>query len=101
MAWEQRGNRSYYYRKRREGHRVISEYVGCGEFVEVIATLDAMARERRAMERQMERAELDEDRKLAREVGSVCSSIRALTSATLVETGFRTHKGQWRKKRGK
>ena len=100
MAWEKRGNRSYYYRKRREGHRIISEYMGCGQFVEAIATLDALDRERRAMERKMRWAELHEDRGLAREVDAVCGSIRALASATLVDTGFRTHKGQWRKKRG-
>ncbi len=26
MGWERRGNGFYYYRKRREGHRGISEY---------------------------------------------------------------------------
>ena len=31
MAWEERNGKSYYYQKRREGDRVVSEYIGTGE----------------------------------------------------------------------
>ena len=31
MGWEKRGNNKYYYRKKREGKRVISIYFGKGE----------------------------------------------------------------------
>ena len=32
MAREKRGTRWYYYRKRRIGNRLVSEYVGTGEW---------------------------------------------------------------------
>ncbi len=31
MGWEKRGNKQYYYRKRREGDRVVSEYLTADE----------------------------------------------------------------------
>lgn len=37
MAWEKRGNRSYFYQKKRIGGKVKSEYVGAGEVAELIA----------------------------------------------------------------
>ena len=39
MSWEQRGNRRYYFRKRRQAGRVVSEYVGAGELAVAAATL--------------------------------------------------------------
>ncbi len=44
MAWESRGNGSYYYRKQRIGGRVVSEYVGQGEVAGLVAQLDAIER---------------------------------------------------------
>ena len=37
MAWEQRGNNSYYYKKEREGSHVKSVYVGRGEIAKMIS----------------------------------------------------------------
>jgi hypothetical protein len=87
MAWEKRGNGLYYYRKRREGQRVISEYIGAGEFAQAIATLDALDRERRLLEwleYQDKRTELETDRDFGREVDEVCVAIRTLTTAALL-----------------
>ena len=47
MAWEARGNKSYYYRKRRIGRRVVSEYVGSSETAELIAGMDVLDQEQR------------------------------------------------------
>jgi hypothetical protein len=41
MAWE----RGYYYRVRKEGGRVVREYLGTGEAAEQAALLDANARQ--------------------------------------------------------
>jgi len=95
VAWEQRGNRRYYYRKRRDGDRVISEYVGAGELAETAAAIDALEREIRRAERQR-RAQL---RALDAQIAQVCDLIRALTDAVLLINDYHTHKGQWRKKR--
>lgn len=51
MGWERRGNGYYYYRKRREGHRVISEYVGNGRAAEVAAAMDRLKRRERKTKR--------------------------------------------------
>jgi hypothetical protein len=95
MSWEQRGNRRYYYRKRREGDRVISEYVGAGELAETAVAIDALEREIRRAERQR-RAER---RALDAQIDEVCDLIRALTFAELLVSGYHTHKGQWRRRR--
>ena len=95
MAWEQRGNRRYYYRKRRQGGRVSSEYVGAGELAGAAAALDTLEREVRRAERQR-RAQL---RALDAHIGQVSDLIRALTDAVLLINDYHTHKGQWRKKR--
>ena len=95
MAWEKRGNKRYYYRKRRQGGRVVSEYVGAGELAETCAQLDALERQLRQAERQR----LQELRALDAQLNHVCDLIRALTYAALLTTGHHTHKGQWRKKR--
>ena len=95
MSWEQRGNRRYYYRKRRQGGRVVSEYVGAGELAGAAAALDALEREIRRAERQR-RAQL---RALDAQIAQVCDLIRALTDAVLLINDYHTHKVQWRKKR--
>ena len=40
MGLEQRGNATYYYRKKRRGVRVVSEYVGRGELAQFAALID-------------------------------------------------------------
>ena len=44
MGWENRKDRRYYYRKLREGDRVVSDYVGSGPLAELIALQDEDAR---------------------------------------------------------
>ena len=95
MPWEKRGIKRYYYRKRRQGDRVISEYIGAGELAESCAQIDALERQLRQAQRRTRR----ELRALDAQLNDVCDLIRALTYATLLTTGHHTHKGQWRKKR--
>jgi hypothetical protein len=95
MAWEQRGNIHYYYRKVRQGDRVFSEYVGSGDLARACADLDELERHLR----RAERAKREGLRALDAELEAACGLIRALTYAALLSTGHHTHKGQWRKKR--
>jgi len=44
MGWEKRGNRIYYYKKRRVGKKVISEYFGNGILAEETEIIDSMKR---------------------------------------------------------
>jgi hypothetical protein len=95
MAWEQRNNRRYYYRKRRDGQRVISEYVGPGASARDAAALRALTVEARRARRRRWAAICAVDD----QVDQACDLIQALAQAALLVTGHRIHKGQWRKSR--
>jgi len=99
MGWEERKGRLYYYRKRREGNRVVSEYLGSGELAGAIAALDQIEREEREYKRWVERQEREALDREAGQVDEVLDLIRTLTHAALIASGYHTHKGQWRKRR--
>ncbi len=99
MGLETRGNRTYLYKKRRTGHRVVSEYVAGGEAAQLIATLEAYEREGREMEHHAQRAEADHFDALLAAQEEFRDLTTGLTTATLLLAGFRTHRGQWRRKR--
>ena len=99
MAWETRAGRRYYYRKRRDGGRVVSEYIGSGPGAEAMATLDDYARILERQEREAWKAEVAHQREIDRALDDAGTLLRLLTHATLVANGYHSHKGQWRKKR--
>src|SRR5689334_1315562 len=99
MAWEKRGNRTYYYQKRREGSRVISEYVGTGRDAVLISRMEEILRDRAETERQVERIKREKLEAFDSELGQLCTLIQMLMNATLEAKGFHKHKGQWRRKR--
>ena len=99
MGWEDRGNRSYYYRKRREGDRVVSEYVGAGAVAELVAMAAELERESTELERRDLATEIDADLEMVHAIDAACQLTRALTAAALLSAGYHTHKGQWRKRR--
>ena len=99
MGWEQRGARSYYYLKMREGARVRSLYVGSGDIANTCAETAADSREEqecmRNQQRRTRHAEADIDIRLK----DAESTLRGLVEAILAAAGYHKHKGQWRKKR--
>lgn len=99
MGWEQRGNGLYYYRKRRIGDTVVSEYVGRGELAQLIATLDALEREEREAEQEAWREHRDEIAAVDQMLDEIQEVVRTLTRAYLLAAGYHTHKGQWRRRR--
>jgi len=99
MGWERRGGGIYYYRKRREGDRVVSEYVGSGPLAELASTLDELTREKQSLQREQMQREREAIRAVDAHVQDVCTVIRAFTYGALLEAGYHTHRGQWRKKR--
>ena len=97
MGWEDRGGQLYYYRKRRKGQVVGSEYFGSGSVADLISEMDRMDREEHRLERARraeQRAELAE---LDAQAAAFGSAVRAILSAALLISGFCPHKGQWRK----
>src|SRR5581483_5599462 len=102
MGWERRvrGGR-YYTRSRRDGGRVVWEYVGGGAAGEAAARHDALERERRAAERVaqiVQRRRIDE---AERALTALEAFVQAAICVSLEAAGFRQHhRGEWRKSRG-
>lgn len=97
MAWEDRNGSRYYYRKRRQGNRVVSEYMGgglSGQFAEILDMEDRQ-------ETEYKRRELGKQKRQAAAIDTRLNEIekytRTLTRACLLLAGYHTHKGQWRK----
>ena len=99
MAWEERNGNRYYYRKRREGGRVVSEYIGGSDLAEAFVYLDEIEQDQRELEREIDRAERQEQQEIDHQVDEVISLARTLADATLLAAGYHRHKGQWRKRR--
>jgi len=97
MGWETRRNgRRYYYRKRRIGGRVVSEYLGCG--AEAIAAELELAES--LGKRMALRKLVDDGRPLDEQLEDHAKLIFAEVENRLIEHGYHKHRGQWRKKRG-
>ena len=99
MGWEQRRERSYYYRKVRVGGRVRSEYMGSGIVAQICAGDDDEKRRDRAAKRAADRATRQGEAEIDRQLGAAESALAAMTHATLVAAGCHRHKGQWRRRR--
>jgi hypothetical protein len=99
MGWEKRGNKSYYYRKVRDGNRVRSVYVGHDFYAESQAKLIENDRWTRRDEREDMRGMQRADKDLDRQIKDVENTVSALTQASFSAAGYHNHRGQWRKKR--
>lgn len=97
MAWENRGNGRYYYRKVRANGRVTSEYVGAGDTAAWVAHFDQLQQESHRWETLKAHDERANERAIEQEFEQVSRAIRAVTAAVLIAGGYYRHKGQWRK----
>lgn len=99
MAWLEKNGRRYYYRKRRIGARVKSEYVGTGALAELLEHMDATERRERERSRQQERDNRKQFEDADKALDELANLVRMATRAALIANGYHTHKGTWRKKR--
>lgn len=98
MAFENRNGRTYYYRKKRIGNRVISEYVGGGEVADLIAGLDELKREQKQFETQIEREMRKESEEIDQDLTEIESKINLIIEGFLISKGFYKSKSrEWRK----
>jgi hypothetical protein len=98
MGCEQRKGRTYYYKKKRLGNRVVSEYLGGGTFA-ILA--ESRAREEAtaaAAKRKLIKQKREEIIKTEIELDRVLGWIEILSSSELVLYGYHQHKGEWRKR---
>ena len=100
MSWEARRGCSgrYYTRSRREGGRVVREYVGTGPAAEVAATVDAARRAERAARAAARREEAAAVAAARAASGALDRAAKALLFATMSGAGFRLHaRSVWRR----
>ena len=100
MAWEIRGHRCYFYCKIRVGRCVTSEYVGTGEFAQLLADYGSKAKLRKMHQRQALATIKAETMELESAVDQINGLIHDTVFAALLATGHHTHKGHWRRLRG-
>jgi hypothetical protein len=101
MGWEERerGTR-YYTRSRREGNRIVREYIGAGPLADLAALQDEAARLRREEEMRAWRKAREDLEDLDATAGELCELAEFLTRAALLVAGYRQHnRGEWRKLR--
>ena len=96
MAY-QRG--TAYYRSRREGQRVVTDYLGSGEAGRLAAEADEEARAARRDSRARLEQQAQTDRELDVAIDDVGDLICALSDALLLCGGYHEHRGRWRKLR--
>ena len=98
MAWEQRqrGGR-YYTRSRREGGRVVREYVGKGPIGEAVAQLDQLDRAARESERRAWKAEREAVLDPAADVTAFGRLVDDAVALALTAAGLHNHRGEWRR----
>jgi hypothetical protein len=102
MGWERRARGGRYYtRSRREGGRVVREYVGSGRVAELIASLDAAERSQRLEVAQLAEVERQRLQRIDAPIGALCDLVDALVNDALTAAGYHRHdRGEWRKRPG-
>jgi hypothetical protein len=99
MGWDKGGR--YYTRSRREGRRVVREYVGGGITGDLAAQFDALERQKREAEREALRVGREEVAALDAPLAELDELADLVARAALAAAGFtQHHRGEWRKRRG-
>jgi hypothetical protein len=100
VGWENRERGGpYYTRSRREGGRVVREFVGGGLAGRLASEADRIRRERREAEDRRRRRELELLQNLSAPLGELSEAAEVLARAELVAGGYHKHKGEWRRGR--
>ena len=100
MALEKRGGNYYYYKKERDGNRVISKYYGKGELANLIAQFDEIERHEKAEKAEIQRKSRETQTKIDLELTELEQKTKYLVSEFLKSKGFyQTTSREWRIKR--
>ena len=97
MGWENRGGGQYYYRKRRQGKQVVSEYVGGGLAGELSSTYDNIDRWENFQKREELRRYKETAAQLDRDIRKASEYTQAFTRAILLLSGYHAPRRQWRR----
>jgi hypothetical protein len=99
MGWKRIGNGLYFYRSRREGGRVRSEYFGTAESGLLMAQIITAYRQDRLLEKAVERDDREEFEQAEKAFVDWFDAIEHLATGAMVAAGFHKHRGQWRRRR--
>lgn len=99
MGWEDRDGRQYYYRKRRQGKQVVSEYVGSGLVGDLAAISDHEEKFKTDVQSAQLHVQKAEFASLAGEIRQAEEYTKAFTRAVLLLAGYHAPRRQWRKRR--
>lgn len=99
MGIEQRKGNLYYYEKRREGDRVVSEYVGSGPVASLAQKRAEIERERKWAERQRLQARRISMAEIDNALDGFSRLVDSVMAAELLLNGYHKHKRQWRRRR--
>lgn len=100
MGWERRERGGLYFtRSRREGGRVVREYVGGGARGELCAMLDAAKRKERAEARAAFEAERATPEAVRTSLVTLGEELDALVATALEACGYHLRRGEWRRRR--
>lgn len=103
MGLETRGNSIYYYRKRRIGNRVVSEYCGSGTLAECFQILEEERRYEARLDAEEKERSFDAECRTQDELDEVIDAFsdeaQALEEALYLISGYHVHQRQWRRKR--
>jgi len=96
MAYKRAG---YWYRSRRNGRQVQTEYLGPGALGEFVALIDAQQQGERCEQREAQAVEREAQRAIDRPLDEAGAELRELLRVVLASAGYHQHKGTWRKRR--
>jgi len=103
MGLEKRGNGVYYYKKRRIGNRVVSEYCGAGEIGRLMQLLDRERRGEARLEKELLKRSFEKEKyrqsELDEAIDTFCLNAKAFEDALFLINDYHVHSRQWRKKR--
>jgi len=103
MALERRGNRYYFYEKKRIGNRVVSIYSGGGEMAWIRQILNQDRQDEARLEGEKKNRSFEAEKLRQNEIDqlieSTCEDAKAFEDALFLTNGYHTHERQWRRKR--
>ena len=100
MGFETRRGNLYYYRKRRDGSRVVSEYVGVGHVAALCSQLDDAERAEGEAKRAALRGEREAGEALDELLDAIGAALRTAAGLEMIAAGCHNRKGEWRVIRG-
>lgn len=102
MALEKRNGNYYYYKKEREGNRVVSKYYGKGKLASLVAQMDEMEREEKEFEAEKQKKNLRKLEQIDRDLSEIERNIKVFVESYLTDKGFyKTSSREWRYRKQK